>query len=292
MESPDEVRRSLGVAVLADLRHHEETLPEGEARVSGLLAETGNFSWPLVVDRDSGVILDGSHRARVLVREHRARVVPVQWVALDDPGVHVGAWCRVLEGVSPAAFRAACREAGLEPNAPGALACHYGDRVYGGPGLEPVDAYDLARRLERALSGNGHGPRRSFCDDRSATRYVGARDTVVLRLPALGKAAVRERGANGLFPPKSTRFLLPFRLFGLAIPVALLAGRCEALVERLDAQRARPLACLGGGLFVDRPYPERLWQFTDYRIPPALFGDGETVSAYEAALARALSAIP
>ena len=58
----------------------------------------------------------------------------------------------------------------------------------------------------------------------------------------------------------------------------------------LERERARPLACLGAGLAVDRRYPERLWQFVDHRIPDGLFADEAGRDAYADALTRAAHA--
>jgi hypothetical protein len=99
MESADDVRQSLAVAPLADLRRHEATSPEGESRVA-LLADARVLSWPLVVDAASGLILDGTHRAVVLAaRDLRARFALIQRVSLDAPDVRIAAWCQVFEEV-------------------------------------------------------------------------------------------------------------------------------------------------------------------------------------------------
>ena len=65
------------MARLADLDRHEVTSPAGESRVAALLRAARALSWPLIVDGDSGLILDGSHRAVVLSREFGARFVVV-----------------------------------------------------------------------------------------------------------------------------------------------------------------------------------------------------------------------
>jgi hypothetical protein len=96
MESPNDVRASLAVAALGDLRRHEATSPDGESGVAGLLGTARVLSWPLVVEAASGLILDGSHRAVVLARDFGARFAVVQRVAFDSPEVRVGTWCRVL----------------------------------------------------------------------------------------------------------------------------------------------------------------------------------------------------
>jgi hypothetical protein len=286
MESADDVRESLAVAPLGDLRRHEATSPEDESRVVEILAAAGILSWPLVVDAATGVILDGSHRAVVLARDFGARFAVVQRVALDSPDVRIGTWCRVLEGVPAAVFDAARRALGLEAGFGHGLRCHYGDRAYGRPGSDARTAPDLASELERLLSSNGHPRRARLVEDETAAEWVGAVDVVVLRPPTVDKAAVGRRVGGALLPPKSTRFLLPYRVLGLAVPLAALGGPREALLAELERERARPLACLGAGLAVDRRYPERLWQFADHRIPDRLFADEAGRRAYADALAR------
>jgi hypothetical protein len=285
MESADDVRASLGLARLCDLRDHEATLPEGEVRVRWLMREAGVVSWPLVVDQASGLILDGSHRARVLRRELGAEFAPVQWVSLGAAEVRVTAWCRVLEGVAPDAFDGVRRTFGLEAEADGALRCHYAGRCYGRPGVTAVEALELAHAIEGALAPNGHGARVRYLDEEAAAAWVPAADAVVVRPAALDKETLRRHGA--LLPAKSTRFVLPYRVVGLGLALASLGGARPALEAALDRERRAALLCLGAGLVVDRRYPERLWQLAGYRVPPALFADEAARRTYEAALARA-----
>ena len=286
MESGDDVRASLAVAPLGDLHRHEATSPDGESRVADLLTAARVLSWPLVVDASSGLILDGSHRAVVLARDFGARFAVIQRVALDAPDVRVETWCRVLEGVPAPAFDEARRVVGLEAGVRAGLRCHYGGRVYGRPGTGTPEAHRLAGELERLLSSNGRQRRARLVEAEAAGKWLDAADVVVLHPPALDKATVR-RGAHGaLLPPKSTRFLLPYRVLGLSVPLATLGGPADALLAELERERARPIACLGAGLAIDRHYPERLWQFADHRIPDRLFADEAGRRAYADALAR------
>jgi len=255
--------------------------------VAELLRAARVLSWPLVVDGESGLILDGSHRAVVLARELGARFAVVQRVALDASDVQVGSWCRVLEGVSPAAFDDARRTLRLEADCHEGLRCHYGDRVYGRSGSSASGSHELASEIERRLSPNGHGREARLVEEEAATSWIGAAGVVVLRPPPLDKATVRRRPGGALLPLKSTRFRFPYRVLGLSVPLAALGGPREALAAELERERARPLACLGAGLAIDRRYPERLWQFVDHRIPDGLFADEAGRHAYADALTRA-----
>ncbi len=293
MESAERVRSSLGVAALAELHEHEQTLPDGEARVAELLETAGVFSWPLLVDAATGLILDGTHRARVLRRAFGARFAVVQHVSLDAADVRLEAWVRVLEGVSAAAFERARRDLGLMPDAPaGALGCRFAGRLYGGAAVDgPVGAHRLAIELVRRLRAAGADVRRRDLDADEAGPWLSAPAAVVLRLPAVDKAAVRQGAAVGGLPPKSTRFVFPYRVIGLGVPLDGLRGPRARIEAALARDLARPLVCLGPGLEVDRRYPERLWQFEDHRVPDRLFAGEAGRRAYARALARA-AAVP
>jgi hypothetical protein len=290
MESADDVRASLTVVLLAELRPHEETSATVEAGVRDLLIAAGALSWPLIVDAGSGLILDGSHRAVVLARDLGARWALIQRVALDAPDVRVETWCRVLEGVSASAFDRARRSLGLVPGAPDGLCCHYAGQVYTRPAAGAPEAHGLVEALERLLSSNGHPVRARLVEEEAVGEWLRAGDTLVLRPPGMDKATVRRRAGGGLWPPKSTRFVLPYRVVGLDLPLALLRGTWDTLDARLEQERARPFLCLGAGLSVDRRYPERLWQVAEYRVPDRLFTDEASRRAYADALARATGA--
>ena len=287
IESADDVRSSVSVERLADLRGHEETSATREAEVDRLLAESGVFSWPLVVDADSGLILDGSHRARVLGRRGGARFVPAQRVAFDHPALRIGVWCRVVDGVAPPAFEAVRRRFSLVPAASRGLLCHYRGETYGRPDLEPAAAHALARDLARALTEDGGGERLSLVAEDEVSLAPSATDTVVVCPPVLDAGTIRAHASAGRLPHKATRFVLPFRVLGLPVPLDGLAGPRESVWALVSRSLDRPLASLGAGMTVDRRYPERLWQPVEYRIPRTLFADPEDHARYEIARHRA-----
>jgi hypothetical protein len=290
VESPDEVRASVSVEALASLRDHEETSEAREAEVGRLLAESGTFSWPLVVDADSGLILDGSHRARVLGRGGRAAFVPVQRVSLDHPGLRVDVWCRVIDRVSLAAFETARRRFDLVRLEGTGLLCRYRGESYGRADLEPAAGHALARDLAHWLStdggdGSDGGDVRLLAEEELPTAS-SSDETVVVRPPTLDVATIRARARVGRLPYKATRFVLPFRVLGLPVPLGDLAGSRTAIAERVRESLDTPLVCLGPGLSVDRRYPEPLWQPASYRIPRRLFAQPDDHARYEAARDR------
>src|SRR5262249_17427461 len=151
-------------------------------------------------DAESGLILDGSHRAVVLARDFGARFAVVQRVAFDSRDVRVATWCRVLEGVPAATFDAARRRLGLGTGGREGVRRQYGGPFYSGPGPDPARAHDLASELVRLLSSNGHRRPVRLVEDEAVDAWLGAADVLVLRPPVLDKDTVRRRAGGALLP--------------------------------------------------------------------------------------------
>ena len=84
----------MGVVILIEigtLRGHEEVIPDNLEKRSSKLLDRG-FYKPIIVDRDSLVILDGHHKwtAARLLGLDRVPVVMVDY--LLDESVNVGVW--------------------------------------------------------------------------------------------------------------------------------------------------------------------------------------------------------
>ena len=266
---------------------HEGTSPDGESRVADLLGAARVLSWPLVVDAVSGLILDGSHRAVVLARDFGARFAVVQRVDLDSPDVRIGTWCRVLEDVPAAGSTRRAAPSGSWPAPRARSDVTTAVTSTAGPGPTRRIPSRWPARWSGSSRGTATGVRRvSSRTRRSPSGWARRASSSCGRRRSTSRPCAR-RADGALLPPKSTRFLLPYRVLGLAVPLAALGGPRAALAAEVERERARPLACLGGGLAVDRRYPERLWQFADHRIPDSLFADEAGRHAYADALARA-----
>ncbi|MFQ5827886.1 MAG: hypothetical protein ACE5JD_01840 [Candidatus Methylomirabilia bacterium] len=285
---------SLSVMPLDAFSPHEAVRPATEAQVATLLRTSGEFTWPIIVGRETGLILDGNHRYAVL-RRLGARHVLVQCVAVQSSEVVVGRWCRVFRGVSRAAFRQLSERQGLvEVAREGPVprvgsSCHYARRLFAGaPAHDAYQACLAAQRLELELVAVPGVDAPAFEDEERAALLGEEVETLVLYPPLLDKEVLLRQTGHRLFPPKSTRFSLPYRVIGVPLPLDGLSGEREPLQGILDRTREDGVTFLARGLRVDRVYPEPLYQFRSYRIPPECFADAEAWQEYEARLAERL----
>ncbi|MFQ5897835.1 MAG: hypothetical protein ACE5JN_06255 [Candidatus Methylomirabilia bacterium] len=285
---------SLAVIRLDTLSPHEEVRPATEAQVAALLRTSGEFTWPIIVARESGLILDGNHRYAVL-RRLGARHVLAQLVAIGSSEVALGRWCRVFRGVSPATFHqlserhqlvGAAREG---PVPRGGTHCQYARRLFAArPADDPYQACLTSRRIEGELGEVAGVSPPVFEDEERAELVAGEAGTLVVYPPVLDKAVLLRRPGDRLFPPKSSRFSFPHRIIGVPLPLDGLSGERGPLERILDRTREGGVTFLARGLRVDRVYPEPLYQFRSYRIPAECFADAAAQREYEARLAQRL----
>jgi len=73
------------------LKVHEKVVPGQVRRLTRELRSTGVVSDPILVDRESLVILNGHHRYAAL-RALGAKRIPTWMVDYDDPSVRLGRW--------------------------------------------------------------------------------------------------------------------------------------------------------------------------------------------------------
>lgn len=285
---------SLTFVSVEALSPHEEIRPAIEARVAQLLRSSGQFTWPIIADGESGLILDGNHRVAVL-RRLGARHVLAQPVAVRSAQVRVDRWCRVFGGVSRQVVADLARRYGLAEVSPHASVTRsasqafyrYGRRLFAtAPADDPYHACVGSRRIETELGAIPGLAPPVFEDEERAGRVAGQAETLVVYPPLLDKEVLLRETGRRLFPPKSTRFLLPYRLIGVPVPLEGLLGERGHLQAILDRAREEGVMFLASGLRVDRVYPEPLYQIPSYRIPADCFADARARREYEACLAE------
>ena len=77
---------------LAWLKAHEEINEEGVVYVIDLMEETGIFNKPILVDRNTGVILDGHHRYNACTRLGFKKIPAILLDYFTEPRITVQAW--------------------------------------------------------------------------------------------------------------------------------------------------------------------------------------------------------
>jgi len=269
------IRLELAIARIDTLHIHEEIIPSARDELVRKIPEDSYFLHPIIVDRETRVVLDGMHRvaaARVLSLNH----IPVCFVDYRNPGILLRCWYRTFRGLGggeadEALLRLgfAWREMGADDalrlvegrGATAALIFGRRARAVGGGG-DAESVYSDVRRMERALSGS-HGM--GFATEREALERAERGEVSTLAAPTLRKEEVVAVALAGrVFPQKTTRHVIPARPMGVKVPLEwLVTGRSEAeLNEKLRLYlSSRRIRQMMPGTVIDRKYEEPLYVF-------------------------------
>ena len=80
------------LAPIAWLRPHEEVKPRNVDTLHEMTLRWSAYTKPLLVDRESGTILDGHHRHQVGIRIGLSRLPVIKVDYLEDEGIELDLW--------------------------------------------------------------------------------------------------------------------------------------------------------------------------------------------------------
>jgi len=257
---------------LDDLKPHEEIIEQAVTELAEAIRDQNEVRDPLIVDKQSLVILDGMHRYNALKKLGCQRA-PVCLVEYDDERIGVGAWFRCFNATNPDALAA---------EALGALNQKYGQEVIGTGQTDLTNAViitrlssfqltaemnrlsksQLAVKIEKYISGQGFK-----CEyaAESTIAQPNSKANLVIPVPIFSKTEIKETAMSGrLLPHKVTRHIIPSRPLRLDVPLDLLiGGTSEEANEKLEQLlSSRRVDLKPPGSVVDgRRYQEELLLF-------------------------------
>ncbi|MHA1615812.1 MAG: hypothetical protein ACTSX9_00635 [Candidatus Njordarchaeales archaeon] len=276
---------ALAVVPLRALYIHEEIVQEFLDKLIISLTESNVFKHPIIVDKNSNVILDGMHRYQAL-RLLGYNYIVACLVDYNHSAIKIGRWHRVIEGklrerelikiinflekkqVSEISLEKVSIEM-LEQDLRKHKAA-FG--LYIGRENEVLGAYsdkndvflfyklikDLEIFLNREL-----GVAISYRSDeilKEIKQAVKQRETCVIITPQVTKDdvvcnAVRRR----IFPPKTTRHIMPIRPLFVNFPMDLLRGsqnveKLNNILSKMLSQRR--ILKVRGKVYIDRFYED------------------------------------
>ena len=85
----------LALVELKSLHIHEEIIPDKMQELVEKIPHDGVWIHPIIVDRNSLVVLDGMHRVAA-AKEIGYRYIPVCLVDYENPSIHIGCWYRMF----------------------------------------------------------------------------------------------------------------------------------------------------------------------------------------------------
>jgi hypothetical protein len=265
---------------------HEKVLPDFIRNLKASIVQDRVVKDPVVVDEETLVILDGMHRV-VALRELGYSYVPCCLIDYKLPRVQLGAWYRLITGdasVSQIVKLTQSTSSDLilvktdsdnvydmveKKKAVGAiLTSDLAWLITTKKSLDCKKAYDLIYQIEgRLRSANLKISYQTESD--AKTEILIDKSVTCLVVPTLTKDDVlRVALKGGVFAPKATRHVFPFRMLGLNVPLELLDAENNRLTEANEKlQRvlsSRRLIELPGGQLVNgRRYEEPIYIFED-----------------------------
>jgi len=261
----------LALRPIKTLKPHEETVRLSLDALVALLCRAPVLRHPVIVDEKTGLVLDGTHRLAALV-EIGCQFAPCALVNYQDSRIRVERWFRKIEGINLGDFK--LKLATMTPrqveSAKGEQCLS--DRTCYASIEDPDDClvFSTATRDPVDLAYAGYEIEMIARKDRLQITYEDNKtfpqsNGFVLSTIAVGKQEVIEHSTRGrVFPPKTTRHVIPSRPLGIGVSLALLreAERGEAQRKFLKHLQSRRLVRKPEGSWVgSRRYQEEVFLF-------------------------------
>lgn len=264
---------------ITNLHIHEEIIPDKMEELVEKIPHDGVWIHPIIVDRDSLVVLDGMHRVAA-AKQIGYYYIPVCLIDYKNPSVHIGCWYRMFKNLSAESEASATlREAGLNSvgrpydeaqrlvdgrEAVTAIFSNSWSLAALGPARDIKERYDIIKRVEQRIQARGHHMGYSTDSD-APLRVVSGEYSAGLMTPTVTKEEVVETALKDMvFSQKTTRHIIPARPMFVSVPTEWLKG--DLTPEEANSCLRRHLASkrvkkLPPGQILDRRYEEELYIF-------------------------------
>ena len=263
----------LALKRIPDLKPHEETVQNDLKAIIASLESDPLLRHPIIADSKTGAVLDGTHRLAALSRMG-CLTIPTALIDYQNPLVQVERWFRTIHGnsldtlrkrvedLNPTAMSYSTAEKSLQSRQCYATLRNAKDCLgFPSKESEPMELCRGAFQLEQ-IARDG-GMKISYTDTNDISKVLGS--SFLMSTIRLAKKEVVSSCLKGtLFPPKSTRHLIPSRPLGVAIPLSWLKEENinEAEVRFERHLRAKTMRRLPEGSRVgSRRYMEEVFLF-------------------------------
>jgi len=266
------------------LHIHEEVIPAVVDQLAESIVKDKVLRNPVMVDKNSLVVLDGMHRVAAL-RKIGCRRMPVCLVDYNNPTIGLFEWYRTLKGdrVEQRVTESA-RTLGLKlkkskyDEGMKALEAGLADallimrdscvQVMNG-GQDVKSAFAVVKKLENQLIASGLNVGYETASDAEKQLKTGKVD-MVFAIPPIKKSDVLKQGVRDEpFPHKVTRHTVPARPLELDVPFDLLKDEKLTMAEVnrkfLDMLNSRNVRRAPAGSVIEgRRYDEEVFLFNEH----------------------------
>lgn len=229
----------LALRPVRELKPHEETVRFSLEALVALLRRDPVLRHPIVVDVNTGLVLDGTHRLAALL-ELGCGLAPCALVDYQDSRIRVERWFRKIMGTDLEEFKpkltaiasrlvesAKAEECLSNRTCFASIEDIQSCLAFSASTSDPVQMAYASFEIEKIARKSRL---KIVYEDMKAIPYSSG---FVLSTITVGKSEVTEASSqHRVFPPKTTRHIIPSRPLGIGAPLALLK---ESELER--AQR-------------------------------------------------------
>lgn len=262
------------------LRLHEEVLSGLLKKVIRSIRQDGYVRDPIIVDKGSFVVLDGTHRVAAL-KKMGCKWIPVCLVDYGNPAITVGRWYRTIKGVrAKEVLLKEIRQIGFDIKevsgtdkpkigiSPVVAAVKSLNKFFlaCSPFESLADAFNLIKQIEERLKLYAFAVK--YETESEALRKLQEREVdLVLLTPKASKEYIVGNVKKGyVFPYKMTRHVVPARPLHINVPLNLLEGNERSLSEinkelKQMLKRKRLKHVVAGSFIDGRRYEEDLYLF-------------------------------
>lgn len=266
----------LAIAEISTLHIHEEIIPSFMEALKKNISEDGIFIHPIIVDKETRVVLDGMHRvaaSKALDFHH----IPVCFVDYYNPHILLRCWYRTFRDLEAEEIEETLRRLDIKyeymdldsaqrmvKDRKKEIAILTKARAYAVDDHSDAEAiYAKVKRMEKIFSRNHI---MGFASEREAKEKVLRGElSACIATPALSKDEVTVVAKAGrVYPQKTTRHVIPARPMGVRVPNDwLITGLSEGVLnERLRVHlSSKTLRPMPPGTVLDRLYEEPLYVF-------------------------------
>lgn len=266
--------------VLTDrLLIHEETIPHHLIDLENSIRCDGVQSAPILVDRQTGVVLDGMHRTAVM-HHLGCRFTCACYLDYFNPSIKMQRWCRIIKGeftpekalnmLETHCISLTPMEEQGDPEEEDALLLVFKDSTYKADAetLDLLETFTKINQFEDKLNASGytvnHGTETEAYKMVQSGEYAAA-----IYPPKIKKKQVIEVAQrHQVFTPKSTRHRLPARPVQVNAPLELLKDKEISIEEAnrklFDVLKDKKYTRYDpGAKWCGRVYDEVLYVFSD-----------------------------
>ncbi|MGC8948605.1 MAG: ParB N-terminal domain-containing protein [Thermoprotei archaeon] len=222
----------ISIAPTSTLKPHEETIPEMETNLMNQIIQNKMFKHPIIVDKQTNIILDGMHRHKVALRL-KLKFIPVIYVSYDNPSIKILRWWRaaeiknkeiIIQLTSKFGFEKVDKNMLEKVRNSAKLVMLYDDEIFiNNKEIDSLQSYKIVKLIEDELIQMKKTIQYIREDSLLLGSLVIKPNTLYFTGKNISKHEVKENALkNQLFPHKSTCHVFPARVYNINIDLELL----------------------------------------------------------------------